>query len=488
MLIRKLALSLIVFTVVLLTIPLKVFASTDADYAWVLDEMLDFEYADRWIKLDEHPSYAVSNTYAHGVYSASTSYTGDDPNGQGFKGTLGLRAEFSGMPQVIYPDKPVTLNFSFSATENSVVKLSFSGWASADFDQWDVGAGSRTGGSIPFKNSKDEDSFTINAINGPTSYTETLTATLGKGSDDSRIALRTIFSMGAPMGTNYVYVWKQVSDKQDDAKIDPNAPYIPKKKPHVPIEQRADFWARWEKQAKAWTQEDIDYAMKTTRIVKVGDIHGEAWVLRGWDTDIDDAVYLQMGMELRHGDLIITRKDSGVILSYSDMSTYIMGADTEIVLDFPEDKTTKIGIVAGRIWTNLKHMVEDGTMEIEMAQAVSGIKGTTLICEEDGATSILKVIEGEVELTSKITGAMVTVKSGQMIYVTAEEMSEVFTFDIDAELATWDDEVRVLSDKAIAESEGGLNLWMIIGGTAIGLSLAAGAFIFMRVKKPVLVK
>lgn len=176
-------------------------------FAWVLVETLDFESADKWATADAHPSYKYSYGYSTGSYSASTTYEGDNKDRSG---TLGLKAVFTGMPEIIYPDKPVSLNFSFTTTTNNVIGLSFSGTASADFDQWDVGAGAVTRGAQYFANADGKDTFTIDVNGNPSSYSETLTATLGAGNEGSRIALRTRFSFGVAMGTNYVYEWKQV--------------------------------------------------------------------------------------------------------------------------------------------------------------------------------------------------------------------------------------------------------------------------------------
>lgn len=186
---------------------IKELYKVDQAYAWVLVETLDFENADKWATADAHPSYKYSYGYSTGSYSASTTYEGDDRDRSG---TLGLKAVFTGMPEIIYPDKPVSLNFSFTTTTNNVIRLSFSGTASADFDQWDVGAGAVTREARCFANADGKDSFTIDVNGNPSSYNETLTAILGAGSEGSRIALRTRFSLGVAMGTNYVYEWKQL--------------------------------------------------------------------------------------------------------------------------------------------------------------------------------------------------------------------------------------------------------------------------------------
>ena len=181
------------------------------EYAWVLTEVIDHENADRWAQADAHVANALSYSYSRGSYSASVTYEGGDPYKEGRKGTFGLQAVFTGIPDIIYPDKPVSLNFSFSTTQNDTVKLSYTGSAAADFDQWDVEPGGVTGRAQWFATADGKDSFTLDVNGNPSSYGETLTATLGTGNEGSRIALRTRFSLsGVPMGTNYVYEWKQV--------------------------------------------------------------------------------------------------------------------------------------------------------------------------------------------------------------------------------------------------------------------------------------
>lgn len=181
--------------------------SAESEGAWILVQVIDHENSEKWAAADAHESYVVQHSYSQGSYSASTTYEGDDPYGQGRGGTLAVQASFSGVPNIIYPDKPVSLKLSFFPTTDTVKKLSFSASASADFDQWDVGPGGVTGRSISFLNDAGDYNFTIVGERS-VSYDETLTAKLGKGNEGARIALRLRFYFGTPMGTNYVYEWK----------------------------------------------------------------------------------------------------------------------------------------------------------------------------------------------------------------------------------------------------------------------------------------
>lgn len=69
-------------------------------------------------------------------------------------------------------------------------------------------------------------------------------------------------------------------------------------------------------------------------------------------------------------------------------------------------------------------------MEVEMVTVCAGIKGTTFVCEETGSKSTLKVLEGKVNLTSKITGKVITVNAGEMAVADASGNLNKSTFNI----------------------------------------------------------
>ncbi len=146
--------------------------------------------------------------------------------------------------------------------------------------------------------------------------------------------------------------------------------------------------------------------------------------------------FAKMGDVLPVNGHIRTGEESSCILSFADMSTFGMKEDTHIVLTNPPDES-KIAIVWGKIKSNVQKMIKDGSMEIDMSQAVAGIKGTTFVCEEDGATSTLKVLDGTVEFTSKATGESVMVGAGQQASATSSGLSPVTALDTSAEEAAW---------------------------------------------------
>ncbi|MDN5314923.1 MAG: hypothetical protein PWP10_3673 [Clostridiales bacterium] len=138
------------------------------------------------------------------------------------------------------------------------------------------------------------------------------------------------------------------------------------------------------------------------------------------------------------GDVIRTKRDSSAIISLSDMTTFQMKAESEIFMNTESEEENKLIFLAGKVWTNFKKMVKDGTLDVEMGQAIAGARGTTFIAEDDGDTSILKVIEGTVEYTSLVTGESVMVGSGQMVKADNKGLGEIETFDVDKETKSWE--------------------------------------------------
>lgn len=175
---------------------------------------------------------------------------------------------------------------------------------------------------------------------------------------------------------------------------------------------------------------------KTDSNIRFSDYQGEVMVRPCID---QDAWYgAELDMVLHVEDHIKTGEDSTAVLTLEDMTTFKMKPESEIVLTQPSKRESKIRLVLGRIKANVKKMLKDGTMEVEMSQAVCGIKGTTFIAEETGTESTLKVIEGTVEFTRKSTGKKEMISSGESITATSDGLQEKTSFEIENENKQWD--------------------------------------------------
>jgi hypothetical protein len=150
------------------------------------------------------------------------------------------------------------------------------------------------------------------------------------------------------------------------------------------------------------------------------------------DADKDGWKSAQLESILYVDDHIKTGEESEAILSFADMSTFVLKQETEIVLNAPPSKANKLKLVTGKVMANIKKMMKDGSMEIDMSQAVAGIKGTRFILKENGTESKIEVTEGVVAFKSKTGGQEVGVSAGESVVATISGMSEKTTFDATA--------------------------------------------------------
>ncbi len=144
-----------------------------------------------------------------------------------------------------------------------------------------------------------------------------------------------------------------------------------------------------------------------------------------------------LDQQIPSGAMIKTSEDSKAIIMFPDMSTFVMKPETTIIITAPGEKDGKLKLFAGSIWANVRKMVIDGTMDIEMNQAVAGIKGTIFECSEKDNVSSLKVYKGIVSFTPTSGGKPIDVWNGQKISADSSGIKEKESFDADSELIEW---------------------------------------------------
>lgn len=221
----------------------------------------------------------------------------------------------------------------------------------------------------------------------------------------------------------------------------------------------------------------------TVAICRIGDLHGHVEVRQN-DEDDDASILAWSGMELYHNDRVKTLRRSGCIISFADMTSFVMKEDTTIVLDIANERTSKLGLLGGTIWTNFKNMVEkNGELEIEMSQAIAGARGTTFICEEKDGVSTVKVFEGTVEVTAKATGKSVMVGGGEMLSTDSTGKGTLTMFDAEAELAGLDENVRQITAEAMEEDAREKGGFPVIVVAVAAILLAAGAVVIVLIVK-----
>jgi hypothetical protein len=94
--------------------------------------------------------------------------------------------------------------------------------------------------------------------------------------------------------------------------------------------------------------------------IRFSDYNGEVMIR---PCDDEDAWYgAELDMVLHKDDHIKTGDDSTCVLSLADMTTFVMKPESEIILSSAPEKESKIKLIWGKIKTNFKRMMKDGTM------------------------------------------------------------------------------------------------------------------------------
>lgn len=393
------------------------FQADAAGARWVLMDVVDYDGKSEVDHTNKGGVYEASSKSSPGSYSYTWKYLGEgdtyyDPDL--LKGEHSTsECTFSTPPTTIQGGETVTLSMKLNFGDQLLSYYTDKANAGADFDKWDVAPGDTTGASVPFKNKDGKSSFKIDTYKTVKVYSvnDTLTAKAPTGAKEGdKIALRTTFN-GVKQGTCYIYVWSSTQKPID----------IPTAKPPViPVKPKYD---------------PVDPQYKNSGI-RVSDLYGEVTIRRGDNEDVWEL--LELGSVIYVGDHIRTAGDSGCILSMLDMTTFHIKPESEIIITVPSGSESKIKLILGNIYTNFQEIITHGTMEVEMNQAVAGIKGTTFICEETGSKSTLKVLEGKVNLTSKKSGKSIAVAAGEMAVADASGNLNKSTFNIAQEVKKWD--------------------------------------------------
>jgi hypothetical protein len=175
--------------------------------------------------------------------------------------------------------------------------------------------------------------------------------------------------------------------------------------------------------------------------VRFSDLTGEVLVRPDENILAWDAADLEMILQVM--DHIKTSYDSSAILSLSDMTTFVIKEESHIVLDTESEAEDKIQLLAGKIWVNVKKMVKDGSMNIEMSQAVAGIKGTNITCSsnEDGSENRVQVLRGFARVMINQSKEEIELKAGEELVIKAGAKPEKQEINIEEVEEEWQEEV-----------------------------------------------
>ncbi|NMC51181.1 FecR domain-containing protein [Candidatus Kuenenbacteria bacterium] len=161
--------------------------------------------------------------------------------------------------------------------------------------------------------------------------------------------------------------------------------------------------------------------------VRPADISGQVEIACPPDFEAWDV--LKMGRVIYNHCKLKTGEDSTLKISLQSGTSFTMKPETELVINETIKEKSKIKLLFGNIWANVKKMVKGEEIYFEGSQAVAGIKGTTFEMIETGETTTLKVIEGTVEFRDKADGKTEMVNTGESLAVDLRGFGEKTKFD-----------------------------------------------------------
>lgn len=227
------------------------------------------------------------------------------------------------------------------------------------------------------------------------------------------------------------------------------------------------------------------YSIETIGAARFNDLYGQVEVnIPKPDGTYDDEKwdFAKIDMELPPGTKIKVGEKSGLLLTFPNTQTdIIVGPETDIVLvDVAQEKMSMEGSPWGKLKASVKKLLKDGSLEIEMSQAVAGIKGTIFSLEDTRDKSTIKVTEGSVAFTSKATGQTQMVNAGETLSADTNGLGQKATFDPVAEEKQWK-ELKDSLKKTNANLLGNKKMMYILGGILV-TAIAIG-FLAIKVKR-----
>lgn len=248
-------------------------------------------------------------------------------------------------------------------------------------------------------------------------------------------------------------------------------------------ERILEAWKNRQKEKEKLPEPDPNYKDSGLR---ASDLWGQCAIRRGDQPYDSEWEYLTPDTIIYFGDEIKTWPDSGVVLSLTDMSTFLVRENTHMILPGPETRVSAVKILWGNVVTNVKKMIYGGEMNIEMQQAVAGIKGTTFAAEQTDELSTFYLFTSSADITSKITGEKITLKPGEYAEVDNNGMISVKTFDIPSKAKELSWPMEILEDDGY-KANGDINiaryLWIILPVAGIIAVIVVTALIVSKKKK-----
>ncbi|MFZ2960137.1 MAG: FecR family protein [Candidatus Ozemobacteraceae bacterium] len=161
------------------------------------------------------------------------------------------------------------------------------------------------------------------------------------------------------------------------------------------------------------------------------------------DANPDSRVFANPKTVLNADDHVTTGEESNAVITFADLSTLMLKAESEIVIDVPPDKTSKVDLLKGRLWLNVKKVVSGQPIEVKTSLATTGIKGTivTFLSKPDHSEDLIQILRGSAEVTVTKTQEKTLLEAGQELLIKSSGITDKRSIDVDQESNNWKNEL-----------------------------------------------
>jgi hypothetical protein len=210
-------------------------------------------------------------------------------------------------------------------------------------------------------------------------------------------------------------------------------------------------WDKPDDEEDSYESEEYDPSKPLTDSnVRAVDIDGQVEI--ACPPDFESWDVLKVNTVIYNHCRLKTGEQSTLRVSFGNMSSFVMKPESEIVINQATKEKSNFQLLFGKVWTNIKKMTKGEEFGFKGSQAVAGIKGTTFILQDDGKNTLLKVIEGDVNLKSLSTSEVKRVTTGETITATSNGFNELQKFDITIENTNWKTGIDNSLENSVPES------------------------------------
>lgn len=159
-----------------------------------------------------------------------------------------------------------------------------------------------------------------------------------------------------------------------------------------------------------------------------------------------DLSFPRINDPLQFNDHVTTGEESTAIIAFADLSTFLIKAESEIVIATPEARKSNFELIAGKVWVNVKKMAAGESIEVKTNQSVTGIQGTNLTFDSNPVEDRITCLRGAADVQIRATREQVLLEEGMELVIRSGGRKELIPIDVGVESRKWSKELMGLGD------------------------------------------